>query len=198
MAVSSASGGPPNQTQLSAGDYRFLYQIFGVMSNEINSAKLLVCPSDSATPAWTNLLIGYGFYGNNAVSVNGKTMYTMCNSNVSYFIGLEATENFPSMLLSGDRNIYGGLGVLANDNATSNSSYGDANHIGAYGVLGASWANTSPPEPGWTGLMHQQAGNVLLCDGSVQQVNSPNLRTLLQNSGDTNPPPIGPNALLLP
>jgi prepilin-type processing-associated H-X9-DG protein len=46
--------------------------------------------------------------------------------------------------------------------------------------------------------MHQQAGNVLLCDGSVQQVNSSNLRTLLQNSGDTTPPPFGPNALMFP
>jgi hypothetical protein len=135
---------------------------------------------------------------NDSLTVGTTTMITMCNSNVSYFIGLEATEDFPSMILSGDRNIYGGLNTFANYTATQNSGYGDASHFGAFGLLGTNWSTASPPAPGWTGLMHQQAGNLLLCDGSVQQVSSSGLRTQLQNSGDATPSPLGPNGIMFP
>jgi prepilin-type processing-associated H-X9-DG protein len=40
--------------------------------------------------------------------------------------------------------------------------------------------------PCWTdSKMHQKNGNVLLADGSVQQLSSPKLREQLRNSGDT-------------
>jgi prepilin-type N-terminal cleavage/methylation domain-containing protein len=196
MTVPSASGGPPNATQIQGGAYMYLYQIFGVMSNEVSTAKLLACPTDSATTVWTNLLIAFGEDLNSPITVGGGTMYTMCNSNVSYFIGLQATEDFPSMILSGDRNIYGGLGTLSGITATYNNGYGNAQHIGTYGLMGTNWPTASLP--GWTGLMHQQAGNLLLCDGSVQQVSSSGLRTQLSNSGDASAAPLGPNAIMFP
>jgi hypothetical protein len=43
--------------------------------------------------------------------------------------------------------------------------------------------------------MHQQAGNLLLCDGSVQQVSSSGLGIQLANSGDATHLPWGPTAL---
>ena len=68
MIVPTASGGPPNQTQIAAGGAAYVYQIFGVMSNEVSTAKLLACPSDSDTVVHTNLLIQLNATANIAVS----------------------------------------------------------------------------------------------------------------------------------
>ena len=45
--------------------------------------------------------------------------------------------------------------------------------------------------------MHQKNGNVLISDGSVQQVSGPRFRDLCVNSGDMSGTP-GPNTLLFP
>jgi len=210
MTVSAAQGGPPNQAQMSsittasttspAADY--LFQVFGVMSNEVSTAKLLVCPSDSGTTTHTNLLMVLGQTINAPVPNSGTPeQYSLCNINVSYFLGANADENYPSMLLCGDRNIYGGMGSFASFTSTQNNGYGNGNHPQSNNgnpscaVLGTNWPTTTLP--GWTGTIHQQAGNLLLCDGSVQQVSSSGLRTQLQNSGDTTTTP-GPNTLLFP
>jgi len=39
--------------------------------------------------------------------------------------------------------------------------------------------------PCWTDKMHQKNGNILLADGSVQQLSSSKLRDQFRNSGDT-------------
>ena len=204
MTVATAQGGPPNQTQINQGIALYVYQVFGTMSNEVSTAKLLACPSDSGTQAHTNLLMVTGATFTQEVPNSGNPpQYCLCDANCSYFVGLDATENCPSMLLCGDRNIYGGQnppysGYLP----TQNNSYGDANHPGSQAgnpemvVLGANILPNAT-EPGWTGNTHQQAGNLLLCDGSVQQVSSSGLRTQLQNSGDTTSTP-GTNTVLFP
>jgi prepilin-type processing-associated H-X9-DG protein len=92
------------------------------------------------------------------------------NSKISYFIGLDADEDtMPAMLLSGDRNITNGTplrnGILELT----------TNHVG-----------------GWTHEIHNSKGNILLTDGSVQQVTSEKLNFLLQNSG------VATNRLLMP
>jgi type II secretory pathway pseudopilin PulG len=66
-----------------------IFFTFVVMSNEINTPKILICPADVRTPA-TNF--GPGF----------------ANSNVSYFVGVTADETQPNMLLMGDRNLTNG------------------------------------------------------------------------------------------
>ncbi len=62
---------------------------FVVMSNELKTPKILVCPSDVRKPV---VNFGPGF----------------ANSNVSYFVGVTADETQPHMLLSGDRNLTNG------------------------------------------------------------------------------------------
>ena len=79
------------------------------------------------------------------------------NTNVSYFVGLDAVETQPQQLLSGDRNIAGG--TLSN---------GFMRYL----------APTSAA--GWTADIHDNAGNVGLADGSVQQMNSFGLQKQLQ------------------
>jgi prepilin-type processing-associated H-X9-DG protein len=199
MIVPPASGGPPNQTQITNGAAQYLYQVFGVMSNEVGTARLLACPSDSDTTVHTNLLIVTNAVKDVAVPGSGSPpQYSLCDYNVSYFLGLDADENFPQMLLCGDRNIYGGTGSYARMAAAANNRYGDAQHGSpAEVVFGTNFVATAS-SPGWTGKIHRFQGNVLLCDGSVEQFySSARLRDQFLNSGDRTQTP-GPNTLLFP
>jgi hypothetical protein len=80
--------------------------------------------------------------------------------NVSYFLGLNAREGRPQMFLAGDRNL------------TTN------------GVpVGPGLVEISDQSAlGWTKAMHKGVGNVVLSDGSVQQVTGPRLRALQTNA----------------
>jgi prepilin-type N-terminal cleavage/methylation domain-containing protein/prepilin-type processing-associated H-X9-DG protein len=206
MNVPAAQGGPPNQTQIMAGtpagSAYYLYQVFGVMSNEVSTAKLLACPSDSDTVIHTNLLIVLNATLNVEVTGTSPIQYSLCDVNCSYFLGLDANENYPSMLLCGDRNIYGSAAEDTQLNTTINNGYGNGNHPGSGAgsptmvVVGTNFV-ANAISPAWTGKIHQSQGNVLLCDGSVQQISSSALRTQLINSGDTTSTP-GPNSLLFP
>jgi prepilin-type N-terminal cleavage/methylation domain-containing protein len=62
-----------------------VYQIFQVMSNELNTTKILLCPSDSRQVALSYPILA--------------------NINVSYCIGLRADESNPQMILTADRNL---------------------------------------------------------------------------------------------
>jgi competence protein ComGC len=66
------------------------FRHFQVMSNELSTPKILVCPQDSRRAA---IDFGSGF----------------SNANVSYFVGLvKNSDDNPEMFLAGDRNIVGG------------------------------------------------------------------------------------------
>jgi prepilin-type N-terminal cleavage/methylation domain-containing protein/prepilin-type processing-associated H-X9-DG protein len=82
------------------------------------------------------------------------------NSHLSYFICLDADKSLPSMFLAGDRNITNGT-ALTN------------------GVL----VLTTNQAAGWTDKLHRGAGNIVLVDGSVQQINNPLLNTQLAATG---------------
>ena len=122
--------------------------------------------------------------------------FSLADINVSYFVGLNADENYPSMLLCGDRNIDGSQ---ASDtyNSTINNGYGNAQHTAPAMVIEGTNFVATAQAPCWTGKIHQSQGNLLLCDASVQQISSSGLRTQLRNSGDLTTTP-GPNTLLYP
>lgn len=198
MGVPMSSGGPPNQAQIAAGVSAYLFQVFGVMSNQLTGPKLLACPSDPGTVVHSNLLI----VANTTATFAVGTQYTLANINCSYFLGLEASAGDPSMLLCGDRNIYGGVNApYSGYTSIANLGYGDGDHSPGVSpnicILGSNFV-AGATSPGWTGAMHNQAGNVLLTDGSVQQVSSSGLRTLLQTSADKMTAPEGPNGVLFP
>jgi prepilin-type processing-associated H-X9-DG protein len=137
MAVSTNKGG----TMEYAEDGN-AFRHFQVMSNELSTPKILVCPADDRTPA--------------------ASFARLKNQNVSYFVGLDATEVRPPMLLTGDRNVTNGLSPVRS-------------------VL-----ELRPEIPaGWTEDMHNGQGNVGLADGSVQQVSIPGLLQILKNTGDS-------------
>ena len=122
--------------------------IFQVMSNELNTPKILVCPCD---PARTQLTC---FCTN------------LENANISYFVGVDAKDERPNMLLSGDRNL------------TRN---GAAFQPGRLHTL------SSNVRLGWTPDIHKVFGLVLLVDGSAWQYTGATLTVLIQtNRVDTN------------
>lgn len=89
--------------------------------------------------------------------------------NISYFVGLDADETKPQSILAGDNNIVGGGG-------------GSDPYWNAY-VL-------SSIDAGWEiDTVHKRAGNIVLSDGSVQQVTTPSLRDQISaaiTGGSTN------------
>jgi prepilin-type N-terminal cleavage/methylation domain-containing protein/prepilin-type processing-associated H-X9-DG protein len=182
MQVASTDGGPPNQSSFSASPWGadYTYQVFGVLSNELSTPKMLVCPSDERT-THTNFNMQAG---------NKNAGAYLANVNISFFVGKDAQEGNSQMLLVGDRNIVSQTGATPN--------------TGGYGNAGAVSLGTNFPAgaqfPAWTEKIHQKNGNVLMCDGSAQQLSSGRLRDLLRSSGDTSGTPSspGPNTILFP
>jgi prepilin-type processing-associated H-X9-DG protein len=64
-----------------------VFQHFQVLSNELSTPKILVCPNDRKRSPATNFAIGF------------------TDANLSYFLGLDAARESGSSLLSGDRNL---------------------------------------------------------------------------------------------
>ena len=180
MLVGATEGGPPNPVinnnaggrTVNAG---FLYQVWAVMSNELSTPKVLACPSDERN-AHTNFVIQAG----NASPVASQWFN---NLEVSYFLGIDASDNNPQMMLAGDRNIYSVQPPTTTLPTTfPNNGYGAL--LNSAVALGTNFpANVVTPT--WTDKMHQKNGNALLSDGSVQQLSSAKLREQARNSGDT-------------
>jgi prepilin-type N-terminal cleavage/methylation domain-containing protein len=102
--------------------------VFLALSNELATPKSLICPADTRMPAhaWAGLT----------------------RSNISYFVGLDAGDTSPQMLLAGDRNL------------TTNGVPAGPGLVRI----------TTPVAWGFTKAMHRRSGNVVLGDGSVQQM----------------------------
>jgi prepilin-type N-terminal cleavage/methylation domain-containing protein len=199
MRVGVGEGGPANQAAFSAGaagapDGGYTFQVYAVMSNELSTPKVIVCPSDERQ-AHTNFLHAAG--QKNSVLQSGQ--YTLANSYVSYFVGRDADETNPQMLLTGDRNI----GTGNPPNGTSGYGYSPAanNNNGAAAALSTNTTTAPLNNTGWSDKMHQKQGNVGLGDGSVQQASTTRLRDLCRTTGDANagtPPTGGPNMIMFP
>jgi prepilin-type processing-associated H-X9-DG protein len=109
-------------------------ECFRVMSNILDVPQIVICPLDTKHFPATNFA-------------------SLENSNISYFVGLDAVDTQPQTLLSGDANLMvNGIevrpGIL---NLQTNGSLG------------------------WTKDRHKGSGNILLGDGSVQQASSADL-----------------------
>ena len=178
--IATADGGMPNQPQFKAGppDGGYTYQIFGVLSNELNTPRLLVCPTDERT-AHTNF---------NMTKDNKSTGQYLNNTAVSYFAGRDVQEPLPQMLQCGDRNI-------GASSSASGYGYSPSPNVatGGYAGLGTNNASVS-----WTDKMHGRMGNLLFADGHVENVSSAKLREVLKVTGDTTTANPGANTVLFP
>lgn len=123
---------------------------FRVLSNELATPKMLVC-RESANTATTNFA-------------------TLSATNISYFIGMDADETLPEMILAGDDNLTTNEVPIRSGLLTPTPSvlveYGEARH---------------PP-----------GGNVVMSDGRAEQLTSARLGDYLRR------PPNVTNRFLLP
>ena len=172
MNVDVNSGGvkPVNGTLLPLNTY----SVFQVMSNELNTPKVMICPGDERT-ARTN-------FTSDLVPAIG-------NLGTSFFVGRDCDETQPQMFLAGDRNIGTG-GAQPNAYGYSPNAPSVA---GAIQALGTNPVATLV----FTDKIHTKNGNVAMADGSVQQFSSSALRSALRQTGDTTTAP-GQNTILFP
>lgn len=125
QAVEIKYGG--SKEWVSAGQ---LFRHFSTMSNELITPKILLCPADYERRDSTSFSLGFS------------------NTNISYFVSLDAADTEPQTFLSGDRNL-----VLRSKTPTP-------------GIL---ILTTNPPTPVcWSKDLHVSCGNIGLGDGSVQ------------------------------
>jgi competence protein ComGC len=133
-------------SRTNAGAYCWMN--YATMSNEMGESTLiLVCPADVRKAA--------GSFSNFAA-----------NTNLSYFAGVNANDSLPQSLLGGDRNL--GPGTTPDPQYGFSPANGRGNDILINGPAC------------WSRMMHSRgnpagAGNILLGDGSAQQVSSVNL-----------------------
>jgi prepilin-type N-terminal cleavage/methylation domain-containing protein/prepilin-type processing-associated H-X9-DG protein len=163
MAVSTSVGGAeettvcqtyPNYTA-GAG----MTNIFCVMSNELSTPKILICPSD---------------VGHNQAATNFSELGALAGSTpgngtnaISYFVCGDATEAYPQMLMTGDRNI----GTTGTPPAgIINVSMGGGNFY--YNAANSQWA--------WSANdLHLKVGNIGFADGSVAEESASGLQNAL-------------------
>ena len=178
VPVSEGGLARTNGTQLAAAD---AFRFFQVMSNELNVSLILRCPLDA--------IRANGRKSDGSFQSEWSDASFTNNLVVSYFVGCNAAEDQPQMLLSGDRNIYG-----PTTTPDSNDGYGNSptNGSGSRVVFGS-----KPAKVGWTSRIHGKIGNVAFADGSVQQLSSAGLLQAFANSGDTNTIP-GANVIVFP
>ena len=129
-----------------------------LMSNELSTTKVLLCPADATVRSIGN----FGFYV--VPNSNPLTSANLWDANVSYFICGDASDQYPQMILAGDRNLgsvnvpgVAGGGNVANPGAATPPA-----------LAGGNLWQYANPYWGWTsGDMHLKTGNLLLTDGST-------------------------------
>jgi prepilin-type N-terminal cleavage/methylation domain-containing protein/prepilin-type processing-associated H-X9-DG protein len=147
----------PWRIDSSAGGSRTLteaWQHFVVISNEIVTPKVFRCPSDSEKDR------AYSW-------TQTDSFVTLKNKALSFFVGTDSDEVNPAMHAAGDRNILG----------TVNQSCVNAD-------IPSGITKLDPATSKWENSVHSQAGNMLMGDGSVQQIGQNGLRRHLETTGD--------------
>jgi len=187
MSVASGQGGPWGAAAGSPGTIaagfasgaagtwgQYSWQAFAVMSNELNTPKILYCPAEYESARSNSTTF--------ATSIAANQQGSAFNSrySVSYFIGIDADETQPQMMLTGDHAM-GATGTAANNNNASTAGW-----LGIYAPNTASGTATNGIAAWMDNSQHGKQGNVGLSDGSVQGWSISKLREGMKSSGDAN------------
>ena len=193
MAVSTSAWGSMEQiysAQNGATAGYGLTNVFDVMSNELNNARILACPADTSPS-------GDG----TAKSVSAAQSFSaFADKNLSYFVEGDATHKYPKMVLAGDRNIGGGTAVAGGAYNTPATAMNMTSALG--GSAGGGYCNNvTSATPGlnaphqrklpwaWTDAdLHQDVGNLLMVDGSIQTTPISSLMAAVTNTIAARPP----------
>lgn len=136
-----------------------------VISNELGTPKILHCPSDGDKQTAQDF------------SDRPTGLIGMKNNAVSFAVGTGANPSLPLMNLSCDRNVQG----------LNNQSCNPAKITGVITTLTPVTDN-----PRWDQSIHGNVGDMVMVDGSAQQLTLSGLQKHLANSGD------GKNCVLRP
>ena len=170
MSIPANQGGSSDYKQATPGGTvvsNFMH--FAVMSNELSTPKILVCPSDNGRNMATNFAHMISAATQSGANRTG-------NKSISFVVGYDATDTFPSMILSGDRN-------LTNNGAGSTPI--PAAGVPVNGILVRFGMNQLPVAgAGYDKNVHSGVGNALLGDGSVQAMTTSRLRDQFRTSGN--------------
>ncbi|HEX9046583.1 MAG TPA: type II secretion system protein [Verrucomicrobiae bacterium] len=131
------------------GAFYFSYRQFAPLSNELAATSLLICKAET-------------------VRMPAANFASLQNSNLSYFIGVNASFSEPGSILSGDRNL-----------ACSPSPSPTILHTSVGSVF---W---------WNSELHKVKGNMLFADDHVEEWNNNGFRAFQYN-------PSQPRDLFLP
>jgi prepilin-type N-terminal cleavage/methylation domain-containing protein/prepilin-type processing-associated H-X9-DG protein len=147
------------------------YYHFQVLSNELSTPKIIICPSDAGKEDATNW------------TTNLKKKFDEKKSH-SYSVGLDAAETYPQSFLSTDRNI--------TNLTTRPAAKLTDNQFADLGAIAPNPNSKAIDSAGWDNNVHQNQGNACMGDGSVQQLSNARLREQLKNTGTSS------NAFLFP
>jgi prepilin-type N-terminal cleavage/methylation domain-containing protein/prepilin-type processing-associated H-X9-DG protein len=158
--VKIAEGGVSDLASFNSSD------VYRSMSNELVSPKVLACNSDTGKSKAGDFL--------NTTTSFGKAAANADESTCSFFVGLDADESKPQTILSGDRNVVG-VGTTA---------AGADSH--AHSNAPKQWTgNLASGDAQFDARIHNNAGNIGLGDGSVQQLSTPTLLKQIQSAIDS-------------
>jgi len=149
---------------------------FSVISNELNSPRMLVCPDDKDVGQARKIATHW-----DPTDKNGGFMSPGFRDRAtSYTIALDTAQSLDSgdvgsRIVGSDRNI-----VFDKANSNCSSGLTDTRSVRARGKNGPNASATA----GWTSAIHRLRGNVLSLDGSVQQTSTRDLDALLDLSDD--------------
>ena len=189
-------------------DAQYAYINYSIMADDMGqSPKIVMCPADDRS-ANTN------FYTATApATIQSDLSYSQPvttgsfdNTNLSYWTAPGASDTYPQSILGGDRNLGTIGGSATAPGTTPDPNYGFSPAVGTTqgsfvgidtnGALdnftgGQGATGTTGAAVGWSQKLHSGgsttgAGNILLGDGSAQQVSSGNLRqNWLKNAADS-------------
>ena len=152
MQVSVTNGGAMEAVM--DGNYTAVFQ---VMSNELNTPKILFCPDEKNPKRQAAVVFG--------ASASPEVKVFIAAINLSYFVGLDAEDTKPQTILAGDDHFtVAGLKPKPGLFALSTNAVVE-----------------------WRNERHPKQGNIALADGSVQRYSTREFRkTLIQTGLATN------------
>jgi prepilin-type N-terminal cleavage/methylation domain-containing protein len=142
-----------------------VWQHFMAMSVEFSTPKILHCPSDSVKQTAADF------------SSAPAGLSTLRNAAISYAIGTSAGPDKPGMHLAGDRNL---LGL-------------DGQNCGPAALTGVITKLGTNDNPRWDSSLHVNVGNMVMADGSSQQLSQAGLVSAMAGSGDSRNCALKPN-----
>jgi prepilin-type N-terminal cleavage/methylation domain-containing protein len=165
-----------------------LTNVFCVMSNRLGSPKYLHCPADISRTASDADWVATGSTATTSLTATGPIAMVATNwggfglANLSYFVEGNASDKFPTMTLTGDRNIgctYNGQNITGGNMDMGsvpadymNMMHGPFCNVPIAGMVPQPGIRTGFQVAAWSWTdsdIHQDCGNLGMADGSAQQ-----------------------------